>query len=462
MIRRSTERLLWITTIALVLCLAFGRFVIYRVKAEADTYENIHLFNTVLSLIKAEYVDKEDSQTLIYGAIDGMLKTLDDPYTRFMPPKQFKEMKVETTGKFGGLGIYIDIRDEQLTVVSPIPDTPAYKAGVKAWDAIVKIEGKSTKGMIVDDAVNKLRGDPGTKVTVTVIHKGTTTPVDIVMTREIIKIKNVDSQYITNSDIGYVRIKQFQEDTGSDLEKVLKDFEKHKPKGLILDLRNNPGGLLIAAYKVADMFLTDGLIVYTKGRVKEQDQEFNADSVDYCHNVPMIVLVNGGSASASEIVTGALKDHKRALIVGEKTFGKGIVQTVKELAPNTALSYTTAKYYTPAGICIQKIGIEPNIEVKTPEPATNELRVIRGILEGKYVENFLKTAGTNTGPDAIEKLRTDLKAKNLDLDPFWLTRLVRLEKVRDKSDFEIDLDLDTQLKRAFDILKAGKTLKGNI
>jgi carboxyl-terminal processing protease len=329
-----------------------------------NIYKNIELFTKVLSIVKRDYVDNKTYKNLIYGAINGMLSSL-DPHSSFLNPDSFKEMQVETTGEFGGLGIEITIKNGILTIVSPIEDTPAYKAGVKAGDKIIKINGESTKNMTLMDAVKKLRGKKGTKVTISIFREGLKKLKDITIVRDIIKIQSVKTKMYENN-IGYVRITQFQERTASSVIKALDKFQKKfgTVKGIILDLRNNPGGLLNQAVKVSDIFIKKGKIVYTKGRVPNSQMEFYANNDGNEGNYPMVVLVNGGSASASEIVAGALQDHKRAIILGTQTFGKGSVQTIIPLDDGSAIRLTTAKYYTPSGTSIQAKGITPDIIVK--------------------------------------------------------------------------------------------------
>ncbi len=450
MISRKTERLMWVLVIVLVI--AFSGTLYYNrvAKAEDELYEYLKTYNQILSIIKNEYVDVTEGKNLVYGSIDGMLKTLNDPYTRFMRPKDFKEMQEETTGKFGGLGIYITIRDDQLMVQSPIPDTPASRAGLKPYDHIVKIDGTATKGISIEDAMNKLRGPIGTKVKVTVVRQGLKEPLDFTMVRDEIKIKSVVSQKMDDKNLGYIRIKQFGEETAPDLEKFLKEYEKQKIAGLILDLRGNPGGLLTAAEKVSDLFLENGMIVSTKGRIPESIMEYKADSIDYLHGIPIVILVDSGSASASEIVTGALKDNKRATIVGEKTFGKGVVQTVKPLSKDTAISFTTAKYYTPSGVCIHGVGIQPDIEVKIPVLTEDQLKAIKLIFDGKLVETFVKTRPA-PGKEDIIGFQKELKEKKIDLDYDTLRRLVKIEVNRDK-EIIYDIEDDPQLKKAVDVL----------
>jgi carboxyl-terminal processing protease len=449
-ITRKTERLIWLLSMVILVAFFTTVYLERIVKANDEIYEHVKTFNQILGIIKNDYVDELDGKTLMYGAIDGMLKSLNDPYTRFMRPKDFKEMKEETSGKFGGIGIYITIRDEQLMVQSPIPDTPAAKAGLKAYDYIVRIDGASTKGITIEEAMNKLRGEPGSKVKVSILRQGVTDPIDFTITRDVIKIQSVVTKKMEDKNLAYIRIRQFGEETASDLEKMLKEYEKQKVKGLILDLRGNPGGLLTAAWKVSDLFLTKGMIVSTRGRIPESMQEFTADSIDYLSGTPMVVLVDNGSASASEIVTGALKDNKRATIVGEKTFGKGVVQTVRPLSQDTALSFTTAKYYTPSGVCIHGIGIQPDVEVKVPVLTEEQLKAIRKLFDGKYIDAFLKQVPAPTKAD-LENFQVQLKAKEISLDADTLRKLVRAEMNRDK-DLVYDLEEDIQLQKAVEIL----------
>jgi carboxyl-terminal processing protease len=437
-----------------------------------DIFGKLSIFNQCLNFVRERAVPRQDDEKLIYAAIDGMVWQLritnpanpegdPDPFTHFLRPRDFKDLQVETTGKFGGLGIYITIRDDKLMVQSPIPDTPASRAGLKAYDWIQKIDGESTKGLVIEDAMGKLRGVPGTRVTVSIMRDGFADPVDYTLVREVIKIESVVAKVMDPGNYGYIRIKQFGETTASDLENVLKDYSSRNLDGLILDLRGNPGGLLVAAWKIADMFLTSGLVVYTKGRTRESDQEFPADAFEYLGGMPMVVLVDRGSASASEIVTGALKDDKRATVVGERTFGKGIVQTVKQLDEGTAVSFTTAKYYTPSGVCIHGIGIEPNIEVKAPALTDEQVKSIQKVLDGRFVENFVRADPEllKRDPAAVaEKVRglqDEIRAKGIEIDASLLARLVKIEAYR-SDEFVYDLDTDVQLQRAVQFLKEKK------
>jgi len=351
-----------------------------EVKAVPDqNYEQLQVFADVLEKIQQNYVEEVDMQSLIYGAIDGMLKTL-DAHSSFLRPDLYKELQVETKGSFGGLGIEITIRDGILTIVSPIEDTPAFRAGLQAGDRIIKIGGEPTKGMSLFEAVKKMRGKKGTKIDLTIFREGVEEPFDVAIVRDVIKINSVKAKVI-DKDLGYVRITQFQEKTGKELKKQLQKIEAENEgglKGLILDLRNNPGGLLDQAVEVADEFIDSGKIVYTDGRMKSKKMEFRAHPQRDKHAYPMICLVNGGSASASEIVAGALQDHRRAVILGTRTFGKGSVQTIIPMQDGSGLKLTTAKYYTPNGRMIQAKGIEPDIEVSNRVQDTGRpLRFLR-------------------------------------------------------------------------------------
>lgn len=337
-------------------------------KGKSDSiFRQLKLFSEVLNLVEDQYVEPVSDEKLIQGAIKGMLQSL-DPHSTYMTPDEYKELQVETRGTFGGIGIEITIRDGVLTVVSPIEGTPADKAGIKANDQIIKINGESTKDMSINEAVKRLRGPEGTKVRITIIREGEPKPLEFEIVRALIHIQSVKYRTL-EPGFGYVRIASFQSDTAQQLRKALDALEQeNKPmKGLILDLRNNPGGLLEQAVQVSDEFIDSGLIVYTKGRKEEQQMKFEARKNDRPHKYPIVVLVNGGSASASEIVAGALQDHKIALILGEPTFGKGSVQTVIPLENGSAVRLTTALYYTPSGRSIQAKGIEPDIYVPREE-----------------------------------------------------------------------------------------------
>jgi carboxyl-terminal processing protease len=339
-----------------------------EVKADTDEmYRNIDIFTEVLSRIEKNYVEPKDSKDLINGAIKGMVRSL-DAHSSFMTKEEHQELMMETSGSFTGVGIEITIKDNILTVVSPIEGTPAYKAGIKAGDKIVKIEEKSTQDMTMMDAVKNIRGPKGTKIKLTIMRQGEEKPLVFSITRDVIPLRSVRHHLLTPR-IGYVRISNFRSKTTEDLVAALEDMEKeNRLKGLILDLRNNPGGLLNQAVEVSDIFLDSGTIVSTKGRNPAQNIEASAHKNDRAVDYPIIVLVNSGSASASEIVAGALQDNKKALILGTRTFGKGSVQTILPLSNGSGLRLTTARYYTPSGRSIQVSGIHPDIEMEFMPP----------------------------------------------------------------------------------------------
>ena len=383
----------------------------------------LKVFAQALALIEEQYPEPKTTKDLVYGAIQGTLGTL-DPHSSFMTPEEFRELQIETKGQFSGIGIEIALKDRVLTVVSPIEGTPAYQAGMKPGDQIVKINGTPTKNITLMEAVKLIRGPKGSKVTLTINREGFTQPKDFVITREIIPIRSVKAR-ILDDGIGYIRVTHFQDKTDHDLQAFLKNMKQRLVpfKGLILDLRNDPGGLLDQAVRVADEFLQSGLIVYTEGRNRNQNMRFyaRAGQAGKVATVPMVVLINEGSASASEIVAGALKDQKRALIVGTKSFGKGSVQTIIPLEDGSALRLTTALYFTPSGVTINEKGIQPDVEVEDKPLAPDK---------------------------SVQKLREEL-----------LSQHMRREGLTDKPWNQPitpeELEKDPQLKRAVDLLRQG-------
>ncbi|PYN74607.1 MAG: peptidase S41 [Candidatus Rokuibacteriota bacterium] len=355
-----------IGSLLVVLTLSLGGSVASKSADSSATYEQLKLFTEVLSIVQNQYVDEVPPKDLIYSAIKGTLRGL-DAHSSFLDPDSYKEMQVETSGSFGGLGIEITLRDDVLTVVSPIEGTPAHRAGLQTGDRIVKIDGLVTKDMQLPDAVKRMRGKPGTKVTITVVREGWTEPKDFDIMREQIRVQSVRSHDL-GGGVAYVKLRQFQEQSPGDLGAALEKAAKTGMKALVLDLRNNPGGLLTAAVEVTEEFIDDGkLVVYTEGRVRNQNMRFSAHAKKSYPNLPMVVLVNQGSASASEIVAGALQDWGRAIVVGTQTFGKGSVQTIIPLSDGSGLRLTTAKYFTPKGRSIHGKGITPDIVVEIPK-----------------------------------------------------------------------------------------------
>jgi carboxyl-terminal processing protease len=337
----------------------------------SDTYRELNLFGDVFERVRADYVEKPDDSKLVESAINGMLAGL-DPHSSYMDPKSFRDMQVQTRGEFGGLGIEVTMEDGLVKVVAPIDDTPAAKAGVMANDIITQLDDEAVQGLTLNQAVDKMRGPVNTKIKLTIMRKGSDKPIEVTIVRDVIRVKSVRS-HNEGDDVGYIRITQFNEQTTDGLKQAIDDLNTQlgadKIKGYVIDLRNNPGGLLDQAISVSDTFLDKGEIVSTRGRNPDETQRFNARPGDMTKNKPLIVLINGGSASASEIVAGALQDHKRATLIGTRSFGKGSVQTIIPLgAGNGALRLTTARYYTPSGRSIQAKGITPDIEVLQDVP----------------------------------------------------------------------------------------------
>ncbi|MGB4068713.1 MAG: S41 family peptidase [Nitrospira sp.] len=409
-----------------------------------ETYEELKTFSEVLNQVQKHYVDETKPKDLIQGAIRGMLSTL-DPHSAYMTPEMYKEMQVETRGEFGGVGIQIGVKDNRLAVIAPIEGTPAHRAGIKAGDFITKVNDDTTKDLTLMDAVQKMRGPKGSKVNLTIQRDGTPDPLVFTLVRDTIKIESVKSKVIDN--LGYVRLTQFQEATGRDLAKAIKQFKEQKVQGTILDLRNNPGGLLTAAVDVSEQFLPSGkLVVYTKSREGKKDEWF-AKAKDQLEDLPVIVLVNEGSASASEIVAGALQDYGRGLVVGTTSFGKGSVQTILALGDGSGLRLTTAKYYTPKGRSIQSTGITPDIVVKLSAP------MVAKASEGKPAE---KEAEPKVVKPPTGKETSPQNGKSPDEGgPKNGTPPPALPEVGG----EPSVEQDAQLQKAVELLKSWKIFK---
>lgn len=327
--------------------------------------DELRLFTEVFQRIKSAYVEPVDDATLLEDALKGMISGL-DPHSAYLEPDEFENLQAHTSGEFGGLGIEVGIEDGFVRVITPIDDTPAQRAGVKAGDLITKLDERPVQGLGLNEAVELMRGKPGSKIILTIVREGEEKPIEIEVVRDVIQVASVKSRML-DEKFAYIRVSQFQVDSGTEVNKHLKRLLERDLSGVVLDLRNNPGGVLQAAVDISDAFISDGLIVYTKGRLQESEQRFSATSTTLAPDLPMVVLINGGSASASEIVAGALQDHGRAVIMGLDSFGKGSVQTVLPLTKERALKLTTARYYTPNGRSIQAQGIKPDIEVREAE-----------------------------------------------------------------------------------------------
>ena len=406
------------------------------VQAKPDTYEELKSFTQSLELVKRNYVEDPNSKELIEGAIRGMISNL-DPHSSYMPERAFKEMNMDIKGEFQGVGIQIGVKNQQLTVIAPIEDTPAFRAGLAAGDKILKINDEWTKDMTIEQAVDKMRGPKGTQVRLLIIREGWDKPKEFKITRDVIKVQSVKSKMLDN-EIGYLKIIQFQGQTGQEVEKALNGLETKGLKKLILDMRNNPGGILDASVDVSSMFLPkDKLVVYLQGRQASDRRDYLTSGSLITRDYPMVVLVNTGSASASEIVAGALQDSKRAVIMGTQTFGKGSVQTVFPLEGGGGIRLTTAKYYTPSGRSIQNVGITPDIEVKLPtvkEPKDGDS--VHVVVREKDLERHLKNDTVKE-----EKKKKDKKEEPAVEEEFPMEMVPKDEKD------------DIQIQKAIEILK---------
>ncbi|MBL0732089.1 MAG: S41 family peptidase [Desulfosarcina sp.] len=442
---------LWLVLIGAIIFWTIGAGYSRDLSASSEeTYKGLKTFSDVLDLIEKNYVDEVDTKDLIQKAIQGMVHGL-DPHSSFMPPEAFEDLKIDTKGKFGGIGIVISMPKGLLTVISPIENTPAHKAGIKTGDVIIKIDGESTKDMILWKAVKKMRGPKGEKVVITVFRKGAPEPIEFNLVRDIIPVESVKS-IVLKPEYGYVRITNFQNNTTKDIAEALKDFESDNSriKGLVLDLRDNPGGLLNQAVTVSDLFLKDGIIVTIKGRLNKHTKNYRAHHDDTDRDYPLVVLVSGGSASASEIVAGALQDHGRALILGTTTFGKGSVQTVESLRDGYGLKYTIARYYTPSGRSIQALGIEPDIVVKRRFLEKDEEDETEDIyIKEKDLKNHLD-AEPETGKQKKKESENNNSKKEKKPEMQSRHGVLKLEI----------LQMDNQVMRALDILVGYDILNG--
>ncbi len=419
-----------VTVVLILVLIVFGIYSLVssatEKKKKDDLYRQVELFSDTFAIIQTEYVDDVEPHNLIYGALKGMLSSL-DPHSQFLDPDAYNELKVDTEGKFGGLGIEVTVKDGLLTIVTPIEDTPAWKAGVKTNDRIVKINNELTRDMTLTDAVKRLRGKPGEAVNITILRESEKKILEFKIVRDIIKINNIKGARILEDGIGYIRLVEFRENTAKDMDTALENLTKQGVNALILDLRNNPGGLLDAAVKVTEKFIDkDKLVVYTKGRRTTQNMEFISHAAHPIVDLPMVVLINEGSASGSEIMAGALQDHKRAIILGTKSFGKGSVQTVIPLSDGSALRLTTSKYFTPSGKQIHGKGIIPDIVVE---------------------EGRIELAASPEPEPKTQKPEEIFK------------EIEKKEKPEKKEEEAKEYSADNQLMRAVDVLKAIKIYK---
>lgn len=396
--------------------------------SDALPFEELRAFTEIFGRIKRDYVESVSDKKLFEDAIRGMLSGL-DPHSAYLVADEFQELKESTTGQFGGLGIEVTMENGFIKIVSPIDDTPAQKAGMRTGDLIIKLDEKPVKGMSLNDAVKMMRGEPGSKIVLTIVREGEEKPLKISLVRAIIKVKSVKNRML-DKGYGYVRISSFQSGTADNLEEALTALKKENGgnlKGLVLDLRNNPGGVLEAAVKVSDAFLRSGLIVYTEGRIENSEMRFNAAADDLINDAPIVVLINAGSASASEIVAGALQDQKRAIIMGEKSFGKGSVQTILPTSNGAAIKLTTARYFTPSGRSIQAEGIEPDIALSPVKLESVEKSDYTPVKEADLSGHLQNAKATTANTDATAVSAAD-KEKDSLLKDYALYEALNLLK----------------------------------
>ena len=422
MLKNLRTSTLFLSGTLLGLSLAVGHSVYALKDNDQIPFEDLQAFTEVFSRVKSDYVESVDDKKLIEDAIRGMLNGL-DPHSSFLNTTEFSDLKIGTTGQFGGLGIEVGMENGFVKVISPIDDTPAARAGVKASDIIIKLDEKSVKGMTLNEAVKMMRGKPNTSINLTIVREGEPKPLVIQITREIIRVKSVKNRML-EPGYGYVRITNFQSRTTTDLLKAVSDLQKEERlKGMVLDLRNNPGGVLNGAVGVSDAFINDGLIVYTEGRIDDSSHRYLATPGDSLNGAPLVVLLNGGSASASEIVAGAIQDHKRGIIMGTKSFGKGSVQTIQELRNGSAVKLTTARYFTPKGRSIQAKGIEPDIVLSTLKLSADNEKA-----DTSYSEKDLdgRLSNPNGEGEGSEKVKPE--SENLAQTDFQLYEALNLLK----------------------------------
>ncbi len=450
----------WAITLAIFMIASFvglGSVAVRRAQALSnDTYQELDTFANVLAIVQKNYVEPVTTKRLIDGAITGMLASL-DPHSAYLTPELYRDLEVETRGSFGGLGIEITIKNGILTVMSPIDDTPAYRAGIKSGDQIIKIDNDFTKDMTLTEAVKRMRGPSGSKIKLTIHRQNMPELFTVSIARDVIKIPSVKAKQIADG-FDYIRISTFQENTDEAVSKALDDFEKENKghiKGLVLDLRDDPGGLLQQAVKVSDAFLDGGMIVYTEGRQENQEQKFFSHKKSDFEDYPMVVLVNGGTASASEIVAGALQDQRRAVVIGTQTFGKGSVQTILPLDDHSALRLTTARYFTPNGRSIQAVGITPDIDVEPPKPTLASLEIPGAeVDENPEIHESDLPHHFQNGQNPKDNGTSAAPAPQSNASPAAATPTDKSAKAKKPAE-----EPDVQLDKAIDILKHWNTFK---
>jgi carboxyl-terminal processing protease len=453
MFKKLKERNLHLIVIALLVGLFLGINVSFLISAEEPSYKYLDYFHKIYRIVKAEYVDVPDTKSLFYGSIDGMLKSLNDPFTRFLDEKAYEELKEATTGKFVGIGIEVTSNDDEIVVVTPIDDSPAMKAGIHAGDVIVKVNDTIVKSMKTNEVVNLIKGNPKSTVTLQIKREGYDSPIDFKMERASIKIKTMEYGIIAPNNVGYIRIINFALDTSSEVAKALASFNDKKIDKVIIDLRFNPGGLLHSAIEISEMFLEKGAtIVSTNGREGINPEKVFKSEKDPIAKEKLVVLINKGSASASEIFAGAMRDNKRGVLVGEKTFGKGSVQKSIEIDKNIGLAVTIARYFTPSGESIHKAGIKPDVEVLPYKFSNEEMKDINRINNENILNEFMKKDMVYN--ETIKKEFAEfLKSKNIKLSDKSANLLLStgLNHIRKKPLY--DVEFDDQLAKALEVIK---------
>ncbi len=453
MFKKMKERSTHFLAIAFVLGLFMGVNVSFLASAEEPAHKYLDYFHRIYQILRNEYVDQTDNKELFYGAMRGMIKSLDDPFSRFLDEESYEELREMTSGKFVGVGIEITTKDDEVVVISPIEDSPAMKAGIHAGDIITKVNDTRVKGMKLSEIVKLIKGLPKTRVNLQISREGYDEPIDVSMERASIKIRSVDYGVIDGHDAGYIRIMNFGNDTPSDVSKALKFFNQKKIDRLILDLRYNPGGLLSAAVEISDMFLEPAkVIVSTRGRDGVNPERVFKSENDPIGREKLVVLVNKGSASASEILAGAIRDNKRGTLVGEKTFGKGSVQKSYDLGDDVGVAITIAKYFTPSGECIHKVGIEPDEKVEPYKFLKDEMKYINQMTKDNIAEEYIKKDMEYSESSRIA-FRSYLKSKDIQISDRSSDMILYniINRYRKKPLYSIEFD--DQLARGLEILK---------
>jgi carboxyl-terminal processing protease len=455
---KNKERIIWVSVVLMLLVvLLFGVFINDAQAADqTSSFAYFEKFKNVFRVLKDEYVDVKlvDDKKLVNGAIKGMIDSIGDPHTNYLSPDDMDELKATSTGSFGGVGMVISEKDDYIVVVSPIEDTPAYQKGMKSGDILISVDGKSLKGVKVNEAAKILKGTPGTTVKIEFMRNDN--KMEVELQRAFIKVPTVKSSII-NDKYGFLRITQFSGETDADVKKALKDFKDKKTKAVIVDLRSNPGGLLETVERIVNFFQEDGIIVSTIGRDSRNNEIRKASKLNtiITKEIPVVVLIDQGSASASEIFAGAIKDLHRGILIGEKTYGKGSVQTFRQLGED-GFKFTIAKYYTPSGICIDGIGIQPDIEVKDPVLNDDENAALVKLYKNKVIDEYLKKTPAPKEAD-IDKFVKDIQAKGYNLTTRLLKKLVKNSaELTSENKTIYDLEYDLQLNKAIEVLDKGQ------